>query len=117
MKGFFEAELFLCCTLYFTLTYSTPSINGETPGCNEQNCHSHSPGNVSTAVLNETDIEVTVIGVDQGEKVAGELVVVSGIKGNISSVVPKQMALYQNHPNPFNNQTLIRFSLPRAAFA
>jgi len=35
---------------------------------------------------------------------------------NISGEVPKEFTLSQNYPNPFNPQTMIQFSVPKAAF-
>ena len=33
-----------------------------------------------------------------------------------SAAIPQKLELYNNHPNPFNNETLIRFSLPKHQF-
>ena len=37
---------------------------------------------------------------------------VSGLENSVKPAVLSQYELYDNHPNPFNNETLIRFNLP-----
>ena len=37
---------------------------------------------------------------------------VSGIENSAMSLIPEEPELFDNHPNPFNNETMIRFSLP-----
>lgn len=146
-----------------SIAFVKPSFNGATPGCGGGNCHDLQTGIVSLTPLTNLQIQVTVSGVQSGEKVAGELVdgsnnvvdvidqtttnpfvltapqvgtytVNAGFKqpsrefgtANISLTptgiqipVPAHalttFELYPNHPNPFNNETLIRFSLPKAA--
>lgn len=44
-----------------------------------------------------------------------ELTLASVNKVN-SDILPQELELYNNHPNPFNNETLIRFSLPGQEF-
>lgn len=39
---------------------------------------------------------------------------VTGIQDNGNEITPRQFTLYPNHPNPFNSETILRFSLPRA---
>jgi hypothetical protein len=36
----------------------------------------------------------------------------SSINNSSPVLLPKNLELYDNHPNPFNNETIIRFSLP-----
>lgn len=48
--------------------------------------------------------------------VKGALLEKEGIDALISKV-PVEFGLFQNHPNPFNPETVIRFTLPEAGFA
>jgi flagellar hook assembly protein FlgD len=43
-------------------------------------------------------------------------ITLSDINNRSAAVLPQSMELYDNHPNPFNNETLIRFSLPDQAY-
>jgi hypothetical protein len=147
--------------LIFTILYSEPSFNGNSPGCAGGNCHSFNSGIVTAIPQGDLQIEVTLQNVSQGDKVSGELVdnngnvvdVVSPTTQNpfilnatsvgtylvnagskdpsrdwdsvsvsltVSSLgetpdarVPNRIKLLGNHPNPFNNITLIKFSLPK----
>ncbi len=38
---------------------------------------------------------------------------VTGLEGSNNAIVPANIQLYANHPNPFNNETVIRFSVPQ----
>jgi hypothetical protein len=154
----FSTILFILITI--TFLYSEPSFNGNDPGCSGGGCHSFNSGLVSAVPLGDLQIQVTVNNVDQGDKVAGELVdsegnvvdVIQATESNpftltapsadtylvnagskkpsrdwdsvsvtltVSDIgelrdigVPTKMELLGNHPNPFNNITLIKFSLP-----
>jgi len=48
-------------------------------------------------------------------KFSEEVSVVTGVEGRAGGEVPKEFALEQNFPNPFNPETLIKFSLPKSA--
>ncbi len=39
----------------------------------------------------------------------------SGVEEEEGGVIPKSFELYQNHPNPFNNETVIKFNLRKPA--
>ena len=147
--------------IIFTLLYSEPSFNGNTPGCAGGGCHSFNSGLVEAMEQGELQIEVSLPGLSQGEKVGGELVDSEGnvvdviqsttsnpfiltapgagkylvnagnkepsrdwdsvsVNINVSAInlsevnrIPRKMELLGNHPNPFNNITLIKFSIPR----
>ena len=61
-------------TIFFSpLHFSEPGFNGPTPGCDGSGCHTQQPGIVSV-VANGLDVEITVMGSESGEPVAGELV-------------------------------------------
>jgi len=38
---------------------------------------------------------------------------VTGLENAEKAIIPAGIQLYSNHPNPFNNETLIRFSVPQ----
>lgn len=59
-----------------TLTKSEADFNGNTPGCGGSNCHSTQSGLVTTEVLDNFQVRVTVSGTTS--KVGGELVNSSG---------------------------------------
>jgi len=151
--------------LIFSFLLSQPAYNGSTPGCGGGGCHSFTDNLVSTAVLSDLQIQVTVSGVGQGETVAGELVDqdgnvvitvdpttdnpfilqassagiytvnagfkkpskewdsvsveigVTGLSDAGGHVVPVKVALLGNHPNPFNQETVISFTLPNQQHA
>jgi hypothetical protein len=144
-------------------TYVNPSVTIATPGCAGGNCHDLQTGIVSLTPLANLQIQVSVSGVQSGEKVAGELVngnnsvvdvidqttsnpfiltapqfgtytvhagfkepskaygtakislTPSGIQIPAPARALSTFELYPNHPNPFNNETIIRFSLPKEA--
>jgi hypothetical protein len=43
-------------------------------------------------------------------------IILNDINQGNSDILPQKLELYNNHPNPFNNETLIRFSLPGQDF-
>jgi flagellar hook assembly protein FlgD len=161
MKKIIGFSTILFILIIITFLYSEPSFNGTDPGCEGDGCHSFNSGLVSAVPQGDLQIEVTVNNVDQGDKVAGELVdsdgnvvdviqptesnpftltapsadtylvnagskkpsrdwdsvsvtlTVSSIEGTQDGRVPNKIELLGNHPNPFNNITLIKFSLPK----
>ena len=61
--------------VFYSLGISKPDDNGlSDPGCSGGNCHNHDAGIVSTQMLPNMQIEVTLIGVTAGQEVAGELI-------------------------------------------
>ena len=74
MKTTFLLFTIAITLLVIPLNLSEPSFNGTDPGCSSSGCHSLSDGDVSVMILNNLEVEVTLTGVDPGEKVAGELV-------------------------------------------
>ena len=64
------------------LLLSEPSFNGSTPGCSGSGCHSFFDGDVSTTILNNFQVLVTVAGTSS--KVGGELV---DENGNVVAVI------------------------------
>jgi hypothetical protein len=40
--------------------------------------------------------------------------IITSVKKNVSSTIPKEFSLFQNYPNPFNPRTTISFDLPVA---
>lgn len=81
---FFSALLIISLVL-FTNTNSQPDFNGTTPGCGSSGCHTSQTGIVSTEVLSNFQVKITVTGTTS--KVAGELVNSNGdvVAVNISS--------------------------------
>jgi hypothetical protein len=63
----------LITILLSSLYFSEPGFNGTAPGCEGSGCHDQRVGIVS-AVTNGLDVEITVMGSESGEPVAGELV-------------------------------------------
>jgi len=160
MKKFIGFSILFFILLIFTILNSEPSFNDPSPGCDGEGCHSYNSGLITAIPMGNLQIEVTVNNVDQGDKVAGELVdsggnivdVIGSTENNpftltalsadmylvnagskkpsrdwdsvsvsltVSSIeethderVPNKIKLLGNHPNPFNNITLIKFSLP-----
>ena len=39
--------------------------------------------------------------------------IITGIEGNITSVIPTEYNIYQNYPNPFNPTTNIKYDVPK----
>lgn len=147
---------------FISILISEPSFNGTAPGCAGGGCHDLIDGAVTFTQINDLQVEVTLLGVESGEKVAGELVdnngnvvdvvsatnnnpftltapsnglytvnagykkpqrkwdsvmvdlTIAGIEDPAVSVNTLRFELYPNHPNPFNNETIIQFSLPKA---
>ena len=63
----------LITILLSSLYFSEPGFNGTAPGCEGSGCHDQRVGIVS-AVTSGLDVEITVMGSESGEPVAGELV-------------------------------------------
>jgi hypothetical protein len=160
MKKIFGFSSLFFVLFVFTILYSEPSFNDPGTGCTGDGCHSYNSGMVTAVPLGDLQIQVTVNNVDQGDKVAGELVdgegnivdIINSTENNpftltapsaetylvnagrkkpsrdwdslsvtltVSSLnetpnvrIPNKIELLGNHPNPFNNNTLIKFSLP-----
>lgn len=80
MRFTFFFSLVFASILFVSLTNSEPSFNGTAPGC--AGCHALEAGIVSTEVLDNLQVRVTVTGTTA--KVGGELV---DAGGNIVSVI------------------------------
>jgi flagellar hook assembly protein FlgD len=161
MKTYILFVVLLLNLVIFSVLFSEPSFNESAPGCAGSGCHSFTAGVVSANSQSNLEVEVTLSGVSQGEKVGGELVDAGGnvvdVIQNTSSnpfiltapsagdytvnagykkpqkewdsvsvaigvtdisdpngkIFPEKIALLGNHPNPFNHETIIKFSLPR----
>lgn len=148
----------------FSLSFhlNKPSFNGTSPGCSGGGCHNLQTTILTTAMIGNNQVEVSLHGVPQGNAVGGELVdatgsvvdvidetssnpfiltapaegpyrVNAGFKSNDGLVwdstevnmtishlsdepgsAPRSFELSQNHPNPFNAQTVIRFYVAQA---
>ena len=70
----FTIPLFIISSAF--LAKST--FNGTNPGCSGGNCHTLQHGIVSTNILNNLQIEITLTGVTPNRAVAGELVDIDG---------------------------------------
>jgi flagellar hook assembly protein FlgD len=145
----------------FSVLFSEPDFNGSTAGCADGSCHSFKAGVVSANSQSNLQVEITLSGVSQGEKVGGELVDQNGAVVDViqktssnpftltapsageylvnagykkpsrewdsvsvvigvtdisdldKNLIPEKIALLGNHPNPFNHETIIKFSLPQ----
>jgi len=76
MKKLFSFITVVVLLSVLTLTNSQPSFNGTTAGCGGSGCHTTQSGLVTTEVLNNFQVRVTVSGTTS--KVAGELVDANG---------------------------------------
>lgn len=68
----FLTVLIIISVVLFTNTNSQPGFNGTTPGCGGGGCHTSQSGIVSTEVLNNLQVKITLTGTTSN--VAGELV-------------------------------------------
>jgi hypothetical protein len=108
------------------VTVSFPNVSGEKVGGELVN----SAGTVVSVVNNTNSNPFTLTAPEPGSYTVNagykkpnrewdtgsvELTLASVIQGN-SDILPEKLELYNNHPNPFNNETLIRFSLPGQEF-
>ena len=108
------------------VTVSFPSVSGEKVGGELVN----SEGAIVSVVNNTNSNPFTLTATEPGSYTVNagykkpnrewdtglvELTLASVIQGN-SDILPQKLELYDNHPNPFNNETLIRFSLPGQEF-
>lgn len=62
--------------------------------------------------VNPTDGSLTATAQLEGEYV---IVLLEKGSGTGTEILPQAFKLYQNHPNPFNPETVIQFDLPKAA--
>jgi hypothetical protein len=64
--------------LLASLLSSQPDYNGSAAGCSGSSCHTFNDNAVSAVSVGNLEVQVTVTGVQSGEKVAGELVDFNG---------------------------------------
>ena len=76
MKGFLFIPFIMLLIFLFTNLNSEPGFNGTSPGCGGSGCHSSQTGIVTTEILDNFQIRITVGGTSS--KIGGELVDVSG---------------------------------------
>jgi hypothetical protein len=66
-------------SLLVSFVIAEPTFNGTAPGCSDNTgCHTFNDNDVSVIPLGNLQVQVTLAGVQAGEKVAGELVDVNG---------------------------------------
>ena len=81
MSKYFSFIAIGVLVLFISLTKSEPGFNGTAPGCGGSGCHSSQSGIVTTEVLSNFQVRITVSGTTS--KVAGELV---DAQGNVVAV-------------------------------
>jgi hypothetical protein len=83
--------------LIFSVLQAEPSFNNLTPGCDGSGCHNFPDNDVTVVPIGNLEVEVTLSGVQSGEKLAGELV---DMNGTVIDVI-----------NPTNNNPFILTAL------
>ena len=76
MKFVMLLTMIFVSLVLISLTNSEPGFNGTTPGCGGSKCHASQTGIVTSEVLNNFEVRITVTGTSS--KVGGELVNAAG---------------------------------------
>lgn len=164
MKTGFLVIIGIAFSLLVSFVIAEPTFNGNAPGCSDTGCHTFNDNDISVIPIGNLQVQVTLAGVQAGEKVAGELVgldsvvvyvanpttnnpfvltapapgrylVNAGYKKptrhwdslwvdiGVTAIDPshelagltKGFELFQNHPNPFNPTTIIRYHISQTS--